>query len=163
MGEIIAQLELTYPGSYINLNNQLSHLQEDDTVEDVYEEGDVLTAVKQRHNICRNSVCPLTGGDLVCLMTKDKQPILVESEIQQFKRADFLSTMAVFRCRQTDSGGDLHNIVTPGNNIWTMRRIKVTQEQEETRRRRTENSAERNTIYPQCVTIRTESDLIRCL
>ena len=101
MGEIIAQLDLTYPGSYITLNNQLSHLQEDDTVEDVYEEGDVLTAVKLRHNMCRDTVCRRTG-DLVCLMTKDKQPILVEWEIQQFKTADFLSTMAVFRYGPAD-------------------------------------------------------------
>ena len=54
VGEIIKQLDLTYPGSFITLNNQLSHLQEDDTVEDVYEEGDVLTAVKLRPDVCRN-------------------------------------------------------------------------------------------------------------
>ena len=54
VGEIMKPLELRYPGSYITLNNQLSHLQEDDTVEDVYEEGDVLTAVKLRPDVCRN-------------------------------------------------------------------------------------------------------------
>ena len=84
-------------------------------------------------------------------MTKDKQPILLESEIQQFKTADFLSTLAVFRYRQADKSRGLINndIVTPGNNIWRMRRMKVTQEEEATRRRRTENSAERNIIYPE--------------
>ena len=151
VGEIIKQLDMKYPGSFITLNNQLSHLQEDDTVEDVYEEGDVLTAVKLRHNLCRDSVCRPTGGDLVCLMTQDKQPILLESEIQQFKTADFLSTLAVFRYRQADKSRGLINndLVTPGNNIWRMRRMKVTQEEEATRRRRTENSVERNINYPE--------------
>ena len=104
VGEIVAQLELTYPGSYITLNNQLSHLQEDDTVEDVYKTGDVLTAVKLRHNMCRNSAC-CHAGDLVFLMNKDKQPILVEPESEQcweWKTEDFLSTMAVFRYNPAD-------------------------------------------------------------
>ena len=101
VGEIIAQLERSYPGSFITLNNQLSHLQEDDSLEDVYEEGDVLTAVKLQQNICRHlaSECRL-AGDLVCLRNQDKQPILLEPGVHQcweLKTADFLSTMAVFR------------------------------------------------------------------
>ena len=100
VGEIIKQLDLTYPGSFITLNNQLSHLQEDDTVEDVYEEGDVLTAVKLRHDVCRNLCSGCRHGDLVFLMNKDKQPIPLEPEMLQsweLRTEDFLSTIAVFR------------------------------------------------------------------
>ena len=101
VAEIILQLDLTYPGSHISLNNQLSHLQEDDTVEDVYEEGDVLTAVKVRHNMPRNLGSEgRRAGDLVFLLNKDKLPILIEPEMEQsweLKTEDFLSTMAVFR------------------------------------------------------------------
>ena len=97
VGEIIKQLDMKYPGSFITLNNQLSHLQEDDTVEDVYEEGDVLTAVKLRHDVCRNRC---SDGALVFLMNKDKHPIPLEPEMLQtweLRTEDFLSTMAVFR------------------------------------------------------------------
>ena len=100
VGEIIKQLDLTYPGSFITLNNQLSHLQEDDTVEDVFEEGDVLTAVKLRHDVCRNLCSGCRHGDLVFLMNKDKQPIPLEPEMLQsweLRTEDFLSTIAVFR------------------------------------------------------------------
>ena len=102
VGAIITQLDLTYPGSFITLNNQLSHLQEDDIVEDVFEEGDVLTAVKSCHNMCRN-FAPGCGfpGDLVCLMNRDKQPILGEPpgihKCWEFRTEDFLPTVAVFR------------------------------------------------------------------
>ena len=98
VGEIITQLDLI-PGYHITLNNQLSNLQEDDTVEDVCEEGDILTAVKRRQDLPRNAGFP-SAGDLVCLMNRDKQPILLEPEIKQcweFKTKDFLPTMAVFR------------------------------------------------------------------
>ena len=98
VGEIITQLEQDYPESFFTLNSQLSHLQEDDTVEDVFEEGDVLTAVRRRHNIVRN--VSGQGGDLVCLVTKDKQPILLQHEIHQcleIRTEDFMSTVAVFR------------------------------------------------------------------
>ena len=101
VGEIIAQLERSYPGSFITLNNQLSHLQEDDSLEDVYEEGDVLTAVKLQQNINRDlSSERRLAGDLVCLMNQDKQPFLLEPGVPQcweLKTKDFLSTMAVFR------------------------------------------------------------------
>ena len=99
VGEIITQLNKTFPGYHIILNNQLSNLQEDDTVEDVCEEGDILTAVKRRQDLPRNAGFP-SAGDLVCLMNRDKQPILLEPEIKQcweFKTKDFLPTMAVFR------------------------------------------------------------------
>ena len=51
VGEIMKPLELRYPGSYITLNNKLTQLQEDDIVEQVFQEGDVLTGLKMKHNI----------------------------------------------------------------------------------------------------------------
>ena len=99
--EIISQLDAKYPGSCIQLNNKLYQLQCDDVIDDVFEEGDVLTAVKLQQNICRHlaSECRL-AGDLVCLRNQDKQPILLEPGVHQcweLKTADFLSTIAVFR------------------------------------------------------------------
>ena len=100
VGEIITQLDLI-PGYHITLNNQLSNLQEDDTVEDVCEEGDILTAVRRRQDLPRDSCSEFPSvGDLVCLMNRDKQPILVEPGNEQcweLKTRDFLPSMAVFR------------------------------------------------------------------
>ena len=101
VGEIITQLDKTFPGYHIILNNQLSNLQEDDTVEDVCEEGDILTAVRRRQDLPRDSCSEFPSvGDLVCLMNRDKQPILVEPGNEQcweLKTRDFLPSMAVFR------------------------------------------------------------------
>ena len=54
--EILNPLEARFPGSYVTLNNQLTQLQEDDVIKDVYREGDVLSAIKMSHNISRDGV-----------------------------------------------------------------------------------------------------------
>ena len=101
VSDILKQLEVTagLNGSFLTLNNQLSQLQEDDRVGDVYSEGDILTAVKLRHHQCRNFGCH--SGDLAVLVrAEDRQPIIVETsnnQSWQWNTQHFLPTLAVFR------------------------------------------------------------------
>ena len=101
VGDILRQLELllTSPGSFLSLNNQLSQLQEDDRVEDVYEEGDILTAVKLRHHQSRDAVS--RSGDLAVLLTRqERQPVIVEPNILQsweWSTDQFLPSLTLFR------------------------------------------------------------------
>jgi len=102
VGEIMKPLELRYPGSYITLNNKLTQLQEDDIVEEVFQEGDVLTGLKMKHNIERNGVkwCDKPSGDVVVLSNKiTNQQLVVETKNEQkfhFKPAEYASTVTIF-------------------------------------------------------------------
>jgi len=102
VGEIMKPLELRYPGSYITLNNKLTQLQEDDIVEDVFQEGDVLTGLKMKHNIERNGVkwCDMPSGDVVVLSNKiTSQQLVVETKYEQkfqFKPEQYASTVTIF-------------------------------------------------------------------
>ena len=98
--EILSQLDKKYPDSCILLNNKLYQLQDDDVIDDVFEEGDVLTAVKSQHNLDRNAVVNNNSGDVVVLMDKNKQPIFVEPKnVQKWKwnPLNFFPTITVFR------------------------------------------------------------------
>ena len=100
VGEILKQLEKTNTGSFLALNNQLSQLQEDDTVEDVFDEGEILTAVAVRQHQSRNLVS--RSGDLAVLVrVEDRQPVIVEprsnSQWWEWSTEEFLPTLALFR------------------------------------------------------------------
>lgn len=102
VGEIMKPLELRYPGSYVTLNNKLTQLQEDDIVEEVFQEGDVLTGLKMKHNIERNGVkwCDKPSGDVVVLSNKiTNQQLVVETKNEQkfqFKPEEYASTVTIF-------------------------------------------------------------------
>jgi len=102
VGEIMKPLELRYPGSYVTLNNKLTQLQEDDIVEEVFQEGDVLTGLKMKHNIERNGVkwCDKPSGDVVVLSNKiTNQQLVVETKNEQkfqFKPEQYASTVTIF-------------------------------------------------------------------
>merc|ERR1712062_32946 len=102
VGEIMKPLELRYPGSYITLNNKLTQLQEDDIVEQVFQEGDVLTGMKMKHNIERNGVkwCDKPSGDVVVLSNIiTNQQLVVETkneQIFQFKPKEYAPIVSIF-------------------------------------------------------------------
>ena len=102
VSEILNPLEERFPGSYVSLNNQLTQLQEDDVIEDVYRKGDVLSAIKMRHDISRDGVRwpDRPSGDVVVFMDKYKKPIFFEPKnIEKWKWNDieFSPYIAVFR------------------------------------------------------------------
>ena len=88
VSEILNPLEARFPGSYVTLNNQLTQLQEDDVIADVYKEGDVLSAIKMRHSIPRDGVRwpDRPSGDVVVFVDKYKKPIFFETKnIEKWK------------------------------------------------------------------------------
>ena len=100
--EIMEDLNQKFPGSSVYLNNALSQLQEDDIIEDVFSEEDVLTAVKQRHDMRRNGGkwVDNRSGDIVVLMGKSGKPSYVEPSNEQFWEFSFLEfypKLVVFR------------------------------------------------------------------
>ena len=95
-------LNQKFPGSYVSLNNAMTQLQEDDIIEDVYQEEDVLTAVKQKHDIERNGGrwVDNKSGDIVVLMNKNNRPVYVEPSNEQyweFGMLDLYPRLIVFR------------------------------------------------------------------
>ena len=100
--ELLEPLEAMFPGSYVTLNNQLTQLQEDDIIKDVYREGDVLSAIKMRHMISRDGVKwpDRPSGDVLVFFDKLKNPIFFEPKnIEKWKwdENDFSQYIAVFR------------------------------------------------------------------
>merc|ERR1712025_709162 len=102
VGEVMKPLEKLYPGSYITLNNKLTQLQEDDILSEVYQEGDVLTGLKMKHNIERNGVkwCDKPSGDVVVLSNiLTKQHLVVETKNEQtfqFKPNEYAPVVSIF-------------------------------------------------------------------
>merc|ERR1711953_94581 len=102
VGEVMKPLEKRYPGSYVTLNNKLTQLQEDDILSEVYQEGDVLTGLKMKHNIERNGVkwCDKPAGDVVVLSNiVTKQHLVVETkneQIFQFKPTEYAPVVSIF-------------------------------------------------------------------
>lgn len=103
--EILEPIEARFPGSYVTLNNQLTQLQEDDVIKDVYREGDVLSAIKTRHMIDERlnlGAWPdRPSGDVVVFVDKKRNPIFWEPKnIEKWKwyETEFSQCIAVFRC-----------------------------------------------------------------
>ena len=95
-------LDQKFPGSYVYLNNALSQLQEDDIIEDVYQEEDVLTAVKLKHDIERfgGKWVDNKSGYIVVLLRRNGKPTYIEPSNEQFWEfgfLDFYPKLVVFR------------------------------------------------------------------
>ena len=96
---VIKQLEEKYPGYHISMNNQLTQLEDDGIMEDVFEEGDVLTAIKMKEGQDRADILN-ASGDVVVLESKNRQPVFLEPQCDQTwsrKLFDFSPAMTVFR------------------------------------------------------------------
>ena len=80
----------------------MSQLQEDDIIEDVYQEEDVLTAVKQKHDIARNGGrwVDNRSGDIVMLLGRNGKPSYLQPKNEQLWEIgfrDFYPKLVVFR------------------------------------------------------------------
>ena len=68
-------------------------------IDDVFEEGDILTALKSKHNLERNATVDNSSGDVVVLMDNNKQPIFVEPKnvrMWKWNPINFFPTITVF-------------------------------------------------------------------
>ena len=93
---------MKYPGSHFSLNNAMSQLQEDDIIEDVYQEEDVLTAVKLKHDTPRfgGKYVDTRSGDIVVLMGRNGKPSYLQPKNEQLWEIgflDFYPKLVVFR------------------------------------------------------------------
>ena len=96
---VIKHLEEKYPGYHICMNNQLTQLQDDDILEDIFDEGDVLNAIKTKEGLDRADILN-ASGDVVVLESRNRQPVFLEPQCDQtWSRSlfDFSSTLSVFR------------------------------------------------------------------
>lgn len=130
VGEIINDLNQKFPGSFVSLNNAMSLLQEDDVIEDVYEEEDVLTAVKQKHDIERNvgKYVDNQSGDIVVLMDRNNRPIYVEPSNEQFwefSLLDLYPRLVVFRKQYEEVGNEKVEKKIEGERVFRGQKYKM--------------------------------------
>ena len=101
--QILTKLRGQYPGSHMFMNNQLTELQDDDIIEDVYEEGDVLTAFRtpcNKERFQRAQKIKNESDAIVVLVDKKKQPIFIKSgneELYKWRALNFDHIITVFR------------------------------------------------------------------
>jgi len=133
--EIMTVLNQKFPGSYVSLNNAMSHLQEDDIIEDVYQEEDVLTAVKQKHDVERNGGkwVDNRSGDIVVLMDKNNRPIYVEPSNEQYWEFGILNLyprLVVFRKQYEEVGNEKVEKKIEGERVFRGQKYKVAKDKE---------------------------------
>ena len=111
--KLLDKLRAQYPRSHVFLNNQLSELQCDDILDDIYDEGDVLTAFRTEMNLERKVTQMKNASDaIVVLVNKKRQPIFIKSgktESYKWKALDFDPIITVFRLGLGQKRGQLVN------------------------------------------------------
>ena len=98
--EMFKKLEDKYPDSHIVMNLALTELQDDDILEDIFEEGDILTAFRAGQNKARAQMIKNTSDAIVVLVDKKGKPIFIKSgteEKYKWKLTDFDRIITVFR------------------------------------------------------------------
>ena len=104
--KLLEKLREEFGRSHIFLNNQLTELQDDDILEDIYEEGDVLTAFRTAMNkerAAKASQIKNASDSIVVLVNKKRQPIFIKSgqeESYKWQALDFDPIITVFRLSQ---------------------------------------------------------------
>ena len=105
--KLLDNLKAEYPGSHIFMNSQLSELQCDDILDDIYDEEDVLTAFRTKMNMERTVTQIKNESDaIVVFVNKQRQPIFIKSgkkESYKWKALDFYPIITVFRLSQDRS------------------------------------------------------------
>ena len=103
--QLLGKLREEFPGYHIFINNQLTELQDDDIIDDIYEEGDVLTAFRTEMNKERAAAATKIKNDsdaIVVLVNDKRQPIFIKSgteESYKWKALSFDPIITVFRLR----------------------------------------------------------------
>ena len=111
--KLLDNLKAEYPGAHIFMNNQLSELQCDDILDDIYEEGDVLTAFRTEMNMERTVSQIKNASDaIVVLVNRKRQPIFIKSgntESYKWKALNFDPIITVFRLGLGQKRGQIVN------------------------------------------------------
>ena len=98
--EVLKKLAEIYPDSHIFMNNELTELQDDDVLEDIFEEGDVFTAFRTATNKERIVQKIKNSSDaIVTLVDKNGKPMFIKSgteEKYKWKLMDFDRIITVF-------------------------------------------------------------------
>ena len=98
--EILIKLGEKYPDSHIFMRNELTELQDDDILEDIFEEGDIFTAFRTGTNKERIQMIKNDSDAIVALVDKKGKPMFVKSgteEKYKWKLTDFDRIITVFR------------------------------------------------------------------
>ena len=100
LSEVLKKLAEKYPDSHIFMNNELTELQDDDILEDIFEDGDILTAFRTGHNKVRAQMIKNESDAIVVLVDKKGKPMFIKSgteEKYKWKLTDFDHIITVFR------------------------------------------------------------------
>ena len=101
LSEVLKELGEKYPDSHIFMNNDLTELQDDDILEDIFEEGDIFTAFRTGTNNDRElQTIRNTSDAVVALVDKKGKPMFIKSgteEKYKWKLTDFDHIITVFR------------------------------------------------------------------
>ena len=103
LSEILKKLVEKYPDSHIFMNNELTELQDDDVLEDIFEEGNVFTAFRTATNkerIQQVQKIKNTSDAIVTLVDKNGKPMFIKSgteEKYKWKLMDFDRIITVFK------------------------------------------------------------------
>ena len=100
LSEILKKLVDKYPDSHIFMNNDLTELQDDDILEDIFEEGDIFTAFRTGTDKERVQMIKNNSDAIVVLVDKKGKPMFIKSgteEKYKWKLTDFDRTITVFR------------------------------------------------------------------
>ena len=94
------KLEEKYPKSHFFMNNDLTELQDDDILEDIYEDGNVFTAFRTGTNKERAQMIKNKSDAIVVLVDKKGRPMFIKSNTEEkykWKLTDFDRIITVFR------------------------------------------------------------------
>ena len=100
LSEILKQLNEKYPKCHIFMNNNLTELQDDDILEDIFEDGDIFTAFRAGTNKERVQMIKNNSDAIVVLVDKKGKPMFIKSgteEKYKWKLMDFDRIITVFR------------------------------------------------------------------
>ena len=97
--DIQKELEGDFVEAHIFINNRMSQLQDDDRLEEVYEEGDVLTGLLVPQDEPRSKE-NRTPGDILVMVERSHRIIFLPINKPQdfkFRSSEFFPSIAVFR------------------------------------------------------------------
>ena len=100
LSDLLNELKKIYSDTHMFMNNNLTELQDDDKLEEIYEDGDIFTAFRTGHNKQRAKTIKNESDAILVLMDKGGKPMFIKSgteEKYKWKLTNFDRTITVFR------------------------------------------------------------------
>ena len=98
--DLLKELKKTYTDSHMFMNNDLTELQDDDKLEEIYDDGDIFTAFRTGPNKPRAQTFKNDSEAVLVLQDKAGNPMFIKSgteEKYKWKLTNFDRTITVFR------------------------------------------------------------------